>query len=91
MVFNPFTEEHELFRQQVRNFAEKELAPHADAWEEAELFPNEVQVSASGPVPMFATRVVCGAPSCHYWDCPAGTATGGSCRLCSVQTARWCR
>ena len=42
MVFNPFTEEHELFRQQVRNFAEKELAPHADAWEEAELFPNEV-------------------------------------------------
>ncbi|MCA9533968.1 MAG: acyl-CoA dehydrogenase family protein [Myxococcales bacterium] len=42
MVFNPFSEEHELFRQQVRNFAEKELAPHADAWEEAELFPNEV-------------------------------------------------
>lgn len=42
MVFNPFTEEHELFRQQVRNFAEKELAPHADAWEEAELFPDEV-------------------------------------------------
>ncbi len=42
MVFNPFTEEHELFRKQVRTFAEKELAPHADAWEEAELFPNEV-------------------------------------------------
>lgn len=42
MVFNPFTEEHELFRQQVRTFAEKELAPRADEWEEAELFPNEV-------------------------------------------------
>ncbi|NCQ62299.1 MAG: acyl-CoA dehydrogenase, partial [Myxococcales bacterium] len=39
---NPFTEEHQLFRQQVRNFAEKELAPHVDEWEEAELFPNSV-------------------------------------------------
>ncbi|MEZ4325163.1 MAG: acyl-CoA dehydrogenase family protein [Polyangiales bacterium] len=42
MVFNPFTEEHDLFRQQVRTFAEKELAPRVDAWEEAELFPDEV-------------------------------------------------
>jgi len=39
---NPFTEEHQLFRQQVRNFAEKELALHVDEWEEAELFPNSV-------------------------------------------------
>ena len=42
MVFNPFTEEHDLFRQQVRTFAEKELAPRVDAWEEAEVFPDEV-------------------------------------------------
>jgi citronellyl-CoA dehydrogenase len=39
---NPFSEEHELFRQQVRAFAEKELAPHVDEWEEAETFPNSV-------------------------------------------------
>jgi len=39
---SPFTEEHTLFRQQVRNFAEKELAPNVDEWEEAELFPNSV-------------------------------------------------
>lgn len=39
---SPFTEEHELFRKQVRNFAEKELAPHIDAWEEDETFPNWV-------------------------------------------------
>lgn len=37
-----FSEEHELFRKQVRTFAEKELAPHVDAWEEAGIFPREV-------------------------------------------------
>jgi citronellyl-CoA dehydrogenase len=37
-----FSEEHELFRKQIRTFAEKELAPHADEWEEAGLFPREV-------------------------------------------------
>ena len=39
---SPFSEEHSLFRSQVTAFAEKELAPHVDEWEEAELFPNEV-------------------------------------------------
>jgi citronellyl-CoA dehydrogenase len=39
---NPFTEEHQLFRTQVRAFAEKELAPHVDEWERDELFPNWV-------------------------------------------------
>lgn len=39
---NPFSEEHELFRKQVRAFAEKELAPHADEWERDKLFPNWV-------------------------------------------------
>ena len=39
---SPFAEEHDLFRQQVRAFAEKELAPHVDAWEEDETFPNWV-------------------------------------------------
>ena len=41
-MFNPFSEEHEAFRRTARQFAEKELAPHADEWEEAELFPNSV-------------------------------------------------
>jgi alkylation response protein AidB-like acyl-CoA dehydrogenase len=31
-----FTEEHELFRDSVRKYVEKELAPHAEEWEEAE-------------------------------------------------------
>ncbi|MHB2167989.1 acyl-CoA dehydrogenase family protein [Alsobacter sp. R-9] len=29
-----FSEEHEIFRQSVRRFMEKELAPHHEAWEE---------------------------------------------------------
>ncbi len=38
----PFREEHDHFRNTVRNFAQKELAPFADEWEKAEIFPNEV-------------------------------------------------
>ncbi len=37
-----FTEEHNIFRRQIRNFAEKELAPHAEEWERAGIFPREV-------------------------------------------------
>src|SRR5258705_7774318 len=37
-----FTEEHDLFRKSVREFVERELQPHADEWEEAKDFPNEV-------------------------------------------------
>jgi len=41
-TFQPFREEHQIFRQQVRNFAENELAPKVDQWEEERLFPNSV-------------------------------------------------
>ncbi len=37
-----FTDEHELYREQIRNFAEEELQPHADEWEEQRKFPREV-------------------------------------------------
>ncbi len=42
MGYTYFTEEHEIFRKQVRDFAEKELAPHAEEWEEAGIFPRWV-------------------------------------------------
>lgn len=42
MLQTYFTEDHAIFRKSVRDFVEKELAPHADAWEEAKDFPNEV-------------------------------------------------
>ncbi len=38
----PFSEEHDAFRKLVRQFVEKELAPHADEWERDELFPDWV-------------------------------------------------
>ena len=37
-----FTPEHELFRKSVRDFVTKELAPHAEEWEEAGVFPRDV-------------------------------------------------
>jgi citronellyl-CoA dehydrogenase len=39
---NPYNETHDLFRQTVRQFAQKELAPHVNQWEKDELFPNWV-------------------------------------------------
>jgi acyl-CoA dehydrogenase len=38
----PFAEEHEELRASIRGFLERELAPHAQEWEDAEWFPNEV-------------------------------------------------
>ncbi len=41
-MLSPFTEEHQQFRRTVRQFCEKELAPHVAEWENDELFPNWV-------------------------------------------------
>ena len=38
----PFTDEHEQLRESVRGFIDRELAPHAQGWEDEEWFPNEV-------------------------------------------------
>ena len=37
-----FTEEHELFRQSVRAFLEKEAIPHIDQWEEDHKTPRDI-------------------------------------------------
>ena len=41
-MHNPYTPEHEQFRQTVRQFVERELAPHALEWDRAGIFPREV-------------------------------------------------
>lgn len=41
-----FTEEHELFREQVRRFAEKEIVPHHDQWEKDGIVSREVWAAA---------------------------------------------
>src|SRR3981081_4671037 len=38
----PFTPEHDLFRRTLRDYVERELAPHALAWDEARICPREV-------------------------------------------------
>jgi alkylation response protein AidB-like acyl-CoA dehydrogenase len=37
-----FTDEHEELRRSIRTFVEKELRPHAEEWEAAKDFPNQV-------------------------------------------------
>ncbi|MBC7253159.1 MAG: acyl-CoA dehydrogenase family protein [Actinobacteria bacterium] len=37
-----FTQEHEMLRQSVREFVERELVPHADEWEAEGMFPDWV-------------------------------------------------
>ncbi len=36
---SPFTDEHEMFRKTVRDFVEKEINPHVEEWEAAEIAP----------------------------------------------------
>ncbi|HPG77335.1 MAG TPA: acyl-CoA dehydrogenase family protein [Piscinibacter sp.] len=38
----PFAPEHETFRDSVRTFVEREIAPHVNAWDEAESFPRSL-------------------------------------------------
>ena len=37
-----FNDTHETLRAEIRRYVERELAPHAEAWEEAEYFPDSV-------------------------------------------------
>ncbi|MFN8345552.1 MAG: acyl-CoA dehydrogenase family protein [Spirosomataceae bacterium] len=37
-----FNEDHELFRQSVRRFIEKEVVPHTEAWETERRIPSEI-------------------------------------------------
>src|SRR5947209_13907392 len=46
------SEEHEAFRKVVRDFAEQEIAPHAEAWDRDHVFPVEV-VQAMGELGLF--------------------------------------
>lgn len=41
------TEEHAQLRETVRRFSQKHIAPHANAWEEAEEFPRELYPTAA--------------------------------------------
>jgi citronellyl-CoA dehydrogenase len=40
--FPYFTEEHDMLRETVRKFAQNEIAPHTEEWDEAGIFPREI-------------------------------------------------
>src|SRR3989440_2000870 len=64
----PFTEEHQLFRRTLREYVEKELAPHALEWDEAGIFPREVftQCGELGFLAVGYPEEV-GGPGDDYW------------------------
>lgn len=41
-AFPPYTDEHLMFRDAVRAFAEREIAPYSEQWDEARRFPDEL-------------------------------------------------
>src|SRR5688500_6305058 len=47
---NPFTQEHEMFRQTIRKFVEREINPHIDEWEEAEIYPAHEIIKKLGEI-----------------------------------------
>jgi acyl-CoA dehydrogenase len=60
-----YTEEHAAFRETVRRFVAREIAPHVDAWDEAEGFPRELykKASATGLLGMGYPEEYGGTPS----------------------------
>ncbi len=40
--FPYFTEEHDMLRETVKQFAQREIAPHTEEWDEAGIFPREI-------------------------------------------------
>jgi citronellyl-CoA dehydrogenase len=42
VVYPPFTAEHDLIRQTVKRFCREEIAPFAQEWDEAGIFPREI-------------------------------------------------
>lgn len=63
-----FGAEHEKFRQVVKQFAEKEIAPFALEWDEAEIFPREIFKKA-GDLGLFGIRMdpEYGGLGLDYW------------------------
>jgi citronellyl-CoA dehydrogenase len=68
VAFEPFGEDHQTFRRTVREFCEKELAPHARAWDEAAEFPRAL-FRTFGELGFFGIRhpTEYGGSGLDYW------------------------
>src|SRR5262245_25275000 len=82
---SPFGEEHDQFRNTVRQFAQKELAPFADDWEKAEIFPNEV-FKRAGELGVFSAHYAeeLGGAGGDYWFSVAKAEELAKCRSAGV-------
>jgi len=54
-TFPYFTEEHGMLRETVKQFSEREIAPYAEEWDEAGIFPRELFKKA-GDLGLFGIR-----------------------------------
>ena len=54
--FPYFTEEHEMIRQTVKRFCREEIAPHAEEWDLAGIFPREI-FSKAAALGLFGIRI----------------------------------
>ena len=61
-----FTDEQEMFRKVVRDFAETEIAPHAEAWDRDHVFPTDT-VRAMGRFAIAAYLNVPVYAAFHEW------------------------
>ncbi|MCC7386633.1 MAG: acyl-CoA dehydrogenase family protein [Deltaproteobacteria bacterium] len=63
-----FTEDHEIFRRNVRAYVEQKLQPHAEEWEAAGIFPREV-FKEMGDLGFLGIRVpeAYGGSGLDYW------------------------
>ncbi len=89
-----FTAEHDQFRQMVRDIVDKEINPHADAWEEAGIFPaHELfpKLGAAGILGLEYDPAFGGQGADHTYTLIYGEeigrcVTGGVAMAISVQT-----
>ena len=67
-IYPPFTAEHDLIRQTVKRFAREEIAPFAQEWDEAGIFPRELFGKAAG-LGLFGVRIATelGGSGLDWW------------------------
>ncbi len=63
-----YTAEHEAYREVVRRFVEKEIAPFAHEWDEAGGFPRQLYETPR-------LIISCGSSRCRSWRGPAPAAS----------------
>ncbi|MFY9877429.1 MAG: acyl-CoA dehydrogenase family protein [Rhodomicrobium sp.] len=64
-----FSEEHELYRDQVRRFIEREITPHHAKWEKDKVVPRSVWLAAG------RAGLLCPSISAEYGGCGAYALT----------------